>query len=575
MVRSAISTVVCAVAAFFLVFSPQAAFTQSAAPAASTGAVPSAGANSGTYYIEDEILTYKSLQVNGASIAADLKKSLPADLKGIVVVPSASTLLPAFQLWRSNMLVTKTYITQADNTLKAAYTMTTQPQPGGGSKTIWSQTGPCPAQQIPQIGASTSFAGYATGITQGVGVIQSILSLFTTNVSASGYAGTVQDQALMTAVSREIRAADNTGKLVVLLPDVIAPWNIDAGDDPANTQNRYFVGQLKLMVSGLSNLEDYYQCNSLIVASGQALAQAEQSLDADLTKLATTTVAAKDLPSIEIDIANQKAQIQLLRGKIGLNLGPGVVADWNAALDSNLPKLVATTTTPGEKLTILANLRAAEAKVLAMENPNVIIATITAAKIQTIVTGIGGYLSALTGGAVSVSNLTPATTSPQPAAASAGAAPAAGQTSPGGTGAPTTPAGGVTQAAAAPSSSTPPIMTILQADGLAREMGVEPDDATKPWDSKDWRVVWLKSMDSGSTTDMRTNIWGSSPRFAGGAVSGYALFRMDGHLVCSGNVAAYGGSIVPDKFAESMTDDKKPPVATMINLASTCTVIPN
>jgi hypothetical protein len=70
-------------------------------------------------------------------------------------------------------------------------------------------------------------------------------------------------------------------------------------------------------------------------------------------------------------------------------------------------------------------------------------------------------------------------------------------------------------------------------------------------DAGKWDILWVKSLDSGSTTDMRSSIWGTSVRFAGGAVSGFALFQMDGTLVCSGNTAAYGGNIEPKEFLKA------------------------
>jgi hypothetical protein len=66
---------------------------------------------------------------------------------------------------------------------------------------------------------------------------------------------------------------------------------------------------------------------------------------------------------------------------------------------------------------------------------------------------------------------------------------------------------------------------------------------------------------------MRSSIWGTSVRFAGGAVSGFALFQMDGTLVCSGNTAAYGGNIEPKEFL----DAKNLKVTQSIFLNSGCT----
>ena len=57
-------------------------------------------------------------------------------------------------------------------------------------------------------------------------------------------------------------------------------------------------------------------------------------------------------------------------------------------------------------------------------------------------------------------------------------------------------------------------------------------------------------MESGGAIVTQTSIWGSKPHFSGGAVSGYALFQLDGNLICSGNAAAYGGYVKPKDFAK-------------------------
>jgi hypothetical protein len=57
-------------------------------------------------------------------------------------------------------------------------------------------------------------------------------------------------------------------------------------------------------------------------------------------------------------------------------------------------------------------------------------------------------------------------------------------------------------------------------------------------------------MESGGADINESNILGSHPHFGGGAVSGYALFGLDGTLNCSGNVAAYGGYVKAEDFTK-------------------------
>ena len=100
----------------------------------------------------------------------------------------------------------------------------------------------------------------------------------------------------------------------------------------------------------------------------------------------------------------------------------------------------------------------------------------------------------------------------------------------------------------------------------------DPDstDSNKPglaFDQIDaWRILWLKSMESGGAIITKTSIFGSHPYFGGGAVSGYALFTLEGDLLCSGNTAAYGGYV---KAADFPQKGGSPP-KTMLDLGSTC-----
>ena len=170
----------------------------------------------------------------------------------------------------------------------------------------------------------------------------------------------------------------------------------------------------------------------------------------------------------------------------------------------------------------------------------------------------------------------PAAGAPAVGAPAAGA-PAAGAPAAGAPAAGAPAAGGPTPSPSSAASSTPPIVTILQVDGLAGRMGfkvTDPDstDSNKPglaFDQIDaWRILWLKSMESGGAIITKTNIFGSHPYFGGGAVSGYALFTLGGNLLCSGNTAAYGGFV---KAADFPNKGGNPP-KTMLDLGGACAV---
>jgi hypothetical protein len=492
----------------------QAGSTQSSEspPTPSTATTQAATAPaSGTFSIEAEMFAYKSLASNSGQIAGDAAGQLPAPTPGVVIVPSVSTVLPAFQAWRSNMLVIQNFLNQAARLLSSAAGCPTEPRIAGGP----------------------SFAAYATGVSQAVGVIQSIISLFANNESITEYPGTIQDQALISGVARQLRGRH----VQVLAPDVFAPWAIDvatAADSP-------FISKLAELIDTLMRLQDLYQCNQITLNNASQLQQAEITRAADFAKLTDSSLTAADRTALLNEIKTMKAQIDYFRQKLGLNTvnNAQITRPEDDTMNTELPILHDVGSTDAQKATALANIRGNDAGIIAtFENPLVTAATLTAAKAQALVTGIQGYLAGLTGGAVSL----PAPAAPSPtAAAPAAAAPAAPTASPS---AAQTAAAAPSPTASSPASSTPPILAVLQADGLARRMNVRADERNS-WDFNLWRILWVKSMESGGAIVMHSNIFGAHPHFSGGAISGYALFQLDGTLICSGNVGAYGGYVDP------------------------------
>ena len=571
--------------------SPSPSPSGSASPGVAAASAPIAG----TYSIEAEIFAYKSLQMNGQTIGADVaglftarpaatslaestSTSIPQPSTttstsgseattasssssrqpkpGIVIVPSVSVILPAFQLWRANMLVVQNFLNQATKILPST-----------------SSAG-CPAQSVTGTGAP-SFAAYATGVTQAVGAIQSILSLFASNQSITEFPGTIQDQALMSAVARALRV----NKIQVLAPDIFAPWTIDGTTRPDSP----FISKLTELITTHSRLQDVYQCSQLTLGAASQLQQAEITRGADFTKLLDTSLTGANRNAVINEIMSLTSQIRYLRLKLGLAGDNQSVINSESAIATAEQTLNDANASTAQKTTAINTIRTNDAAIISsLENPLVGVATLTAAKAQSLVTGIEGYLAGLTGGAVSFTPPTsntspsptgPSTPSPAPAApaAAAPAAPAPAAQAPGaptpGTqtpGPPSTANSSPTVSSAA--SSTPPIVTILQADGLARKMGVQPNDQ-KTWNFDSWRILWLKSMESGGAIVTQSNILGSHPHFGGGAVSGYALFHLDGTLVCSGNAAAYGGYVKPNNFVKK---NASVGAVAMLNLGNNC-----
>jgi hypothetical protein len=556
---------------------------QAPAPAAGPATAQVTNASSGTYSIEGEILTYKALEVNSQNIAQDVA-SVPGDKPtgGVVVVPSASTILPSFQLWRANMLVTQSFIDQADRALK----------PVGQQS---ADGGPCLALLTPPTGSAASFSGYATGVTQGVGVIQTILSLFSSGQSAAGLQGTVQDQALMIAVSRELTKQ----KINVLAPDIFTSWTIDSTlpYDKTNAKDQSpFIKNLKTLIDRLYSLQNAYQCDQLIINTGTQLTTVESAREADFAKLQSAREA--ELPktggaskpgaapkpgakstAITKDILSLTSQIWALRTKIGLDMGnDSVEAKAEKQIKADLQTLNGNDSS--QWADAVQDVTAQDGNVQSVEIKISIEASLAGPEAQSVVSGISGYLAGLTGGAVTVASPAPSgTTTPQgttpapttPAPGGAPAAPAGGAnpaSPPANAGAPTAP-GGSTPAPAAqtasPSpSSTPPIVTVLQADGFARKMGVLLDDKGK-WPYDDWRILFVKSTESGTTIETKSRFLSTSLLLDGGAVSGYALFKLDGTLLCSGNAAAYQGNLSMQAFSKL---DAKTLIATPLIIPS-------
>jgi hypothetical protein len=533
------------------------ALAQSTSSSSSSTPTP-VSASSGTYSIEAEILAYKSLQVNGNAIATDVAAGLPAAVENrrtvhLLIVPSASTILPAFQQWRANMAIVENF---EDQYTQDKFDKDT-----------------CPVDQ--EHAHAPSFSAYTTAIGEGVAALQSILGLFANSQAVTEYPGTIQDQALITAVSRELK----TKGFEILVPDVYTSWavaNVDIKKFP-------YLGKLADLIAKHGSLQQIYQCNTLVVSGGTQLQQAEITRETDYSTLAAmdlTKPDAKPQPVLN-DIASMKAQIDLLRGKIGIAPNDAAVQRAENIILNNGRILADKSSSSQNKQDALQKIQAADASVGQKENSILLAASLRAAQAQSLVAGIESYLAGLTGGAVSL-NSTAVAAAPVTATASAPVT--------GGTGATATTASPAVGSSSAPavsvsasSSATPPILTILQMDGLARRMGLPTnaqtadctgaDDPEKGHCAVNWRILWLKAMESGGADIAEANIFGSHPHFGGGAVSGYALFSFDGTLNCSGNVAAYGGYFKAKDFTKhgSLAAGGSPPTV-MLSIDGGCAV---
>jgi len=101
--------------------------------------------------------------------------------------------------------------------------------------------------------------------------------------------------------------------------------------------------------------------------------------------------------------------------------------------------------------------------------------------------------------------------------------------------------------------SAPPshLSAVLGADELAQKIGFSPAgtaDPNSPWQ----HLLWLKALESGGSVTKQSSILGSKVLFGGGAVDTYAVFGLDGALVCSGNVYSFQRPVKVKEFDKAV-----------------------
>lgn len=124
----------------------------------------------------------------------------------------------------------------------------------------------------------------------------------------------------------------------------------------------------------------------------------------------------------------------------------------------------------------------------------------------------------------------------------------------------------------APSKAQPHFAAVLAADAVARKLGIGEDPGAAP--NKTWQhLLWVKALESGGSVTRTSNIFGTKVRFGGGAVDTFAVFRLDGDLVCSGNVYSFQSPVrmkdLDRKFGERPSGPTESPL-----LRSTCGSLP-
>jgi hypothetical protein len=217
------------------------------AQAAAAAKPPTSGTASG-FSIETEMLTYRALESNGEAIACDVAaylygtkpdfKDLPSGAIcnvgssgpssiGVVVLPFDRTVFSDFMIWRSDMQ------TMAEFEQRGANACEAKPEPEAAANP--SQPGAPRSRGLTASTATTTAAvGGVMGAMTPAGAMlstgQGILGLFAKSVAAEPVGGTIEDQAFMNNVSRELRDVN----ISVTMPDVYTPFALTS-IDPAKS----------------------------------------------------------------------------------------------------------------------------------------------------------------------------------------------------------------------------------------------------------------------------------------------------------------------------------------------------
>jgi hypothetical protein len=216
----------------------------SAKPAAADG---SSGSSASGFSIETEMLTYRALESNSEAIACEVAaflhgttanfKNPPAGAvcnvagsgagagSSVIVLPFDRSVYADFQIWRSDMQTMAEFEERGAGACAAPAASpgaaTGAPAPPRGRGLTASSTAGGVAGAL----ALATPAGAALSTASGV------LGLFAKQESSSPVGGTIQDQAFMDNVSRELRALN----VSVLMPSVYTPYaltSIDAARSP-------------------------------------------------------------------------------------------------------------------------------------------------------------------------------------------------------------------------------------------------------------------------------------------------------------------------------------------------------
>lgn len=113
---------------------------------------------------------------------------------------------------------------------------------------------------------------------------------------------------------------------------------------------------------------------------------------------------------------------------------------------------------------------------------------------------------------------------------------------------------------------------VLEADAVAEKLGIGNHPASSA--DRTWQhLLWVKALESGGSVTKTSNLFGTKVRFGGGAVDTFAIFRLDGDLVCSGNVYSFQSPVALKDLDKKYNEAPKLPEDSPM-LRSTCSMLP-
>jgi len=291
----------CSFALLSLAAASPSLYAQAASAAKSAPSDSSSG-----FSIETEMLTYRALESNSEAIACDIaaylrggtanftspKQGAVCSVNGggapntsVIVLPFDHNVYSDFQLWRSDMQTMAEFDKRGANACSATPATPVQepgkPQGRGLTATV-------PASSALSLMPGGNMLAAASGV----------LSLFAKDEAASPVGGTIEDQAMMDNVSRELRNVD----VHVMMPSVYAPFaftSIDPARSPFLIALDRLLHTRDCLVSSkgasdpdVKNIDEFLANLSASPSTNSAAAKPGASAGAPVAAPATTTAAA-------------------------------------------------------------------------------------------------------------------------------------------------------------------------------------------------------------------------------------------------------------------------------------------